>query len=317
MVDVGGTNARFAIASLNGEGAQLSGIRRYGTAEHSSLGAAWQSFAADRGGELPKAASIAVAGGLGGETVKLANSPWVVRPRTLPEELGVEQLTLVNDFGAMAHAVDALGDDQLEWLAGPPRGRPADGTITVIGPGTGLGIAMILRRGGQHHIVETEGGHVDFAPLDALEEQILQRLRSRHLRVSVERIVSGPGLANIYEALAAIEGAPVRMRDDAALWAAAIAGSDALASTALDRLCMSFGSVAGDIALVQGSSAVVITGQLSQRMVERLRGGDFAERFRSKGRYRSRMEAIPILLCRHQEPGLYGAAAAFRKEHLV
>jgi glucokinase len=317
VVDVGGTNARFAIARLNGAVAELSDIRRYGTADHSSLGAAWQSFARDLGGILPKAASIAVAGALGGETVKLTNSPWIVRPRTLPQELGVDELTLVNDFGAMAHAVNALGDDQFEWMAGPHPGRPAEGVITVIGPGTGLGVAMVLRRGSSQHVIETEGGHMDFAPLDALEEKILQRLRNRHLRVSVERIVSGPGLANIYEALAAIEATPAQMRTDADLWAAAIEGSDQLAATALDRFCMSFGSVAGDLALAQGAAAVVITGQLSQRIADRLRSGDFTERFVSKGRYRSRMESLPVLLCRHEEPGLYGAAAAFQKEHLA
>ena len=316
VVDIGGTNARFAIASLNGEVARLSTIKRYGTADYSSLGAAWQSFARDLGGQIPRAASIAVAGGLGGETVKLANSPWVVRPRSLPDELGLEQLTLVNDFGAMAHAVDALDDGDLEWIAGPQSGRPKEGVISVIGPGTGLGVAMVLRRGGQCHVIETEGGHVDFAPLDALEEKILDRLRSRHLRVSVERIVSGPGLANIYEALAAIEGVPAQMRDDATLWADALDGSDPLASAALDRLCMNFGSVAGDVALTQGAMAVVLTGQLSQRFGDRLRSGDFVERFRSKGRYRSRMEAMPVLLCHHPEPGLFGAAAAFQKEHM-
>jgi glucokinase len=175
---------------------------------------------------------------------------------------------------------------------------------------------MVLRRGGQHHVIETEGGHVDYAPVDELEMQILERLRSRHVRVSVERIVSGPGLANIYEALAAIEGAPANIRDDALLWAGALGGSDRLASNALDRLCMSFGSVAGDIALAQGAGAVVITGSLSRRMAERLRGGRFAERFVSKGRYRERMETVPVLLCLADEPGLYGAAAAFRREYL-
>lgn len=316
VVDVGGTNARFAIAKLRGGKTEFSAIRRYGTADHSSLSAAWQSFARDLGGSLPRAASIAVAGGLGGETVKLANSPWLVRPSSLPEELGLEQLTLVNDFGAMAHAVEALPASDLELISGPPIGLPDEGVITIIGPGTGLGVAMVLRRGGQCHVIETEGGHIDFAPLDSIEERILDRLRARHFRVSAERIVSGPGLANIYEALAAIEGVPSRIRDDATLWSDAIDGSDPLASTALDRFCMSFGSVAGDAALTQGASAVVITGQLSQRIAARLRNGGFSHRFQSKGRYRSRMEAMPIMLCRHPEPGLFGAAAAFKKEHL-
>ena len=316
VADIGGTNARFAIANLAATRIELGEIRRYGTADHASLGSAWRRFAIDVGGELPKSAAIAVAGALGADTVKLANSPWVIQPWGLRRELGVDRMTLVNDFGAMAHAVATLEDDKFDWIAGPRSGRPSDGLITVIGLGTGLGIAMVLRRGGQNHIIETEGGHVDYAPLDALETKMSERLRSRHLRVSAERIVSGPGLANIYEALAAIEGAPARIRDDPGLWADAIAGSDRLASTALDRLCMSFGSVAGDIALAQGARAVVITGSLSQRIAERLRSGGFIERFVSKGRYRGRMETMPVLLCRDEEPGLYGAAAAFRHDHL-
>jgi glucokinase len=145
--------------------------------------------------------------------------------------------------------------------------------ITVIGPGTGLGVAMALRRNGRHEVVETEGGHLEFAPLDEVEQRIVDRLRGRYGRVSAERIVSGPGLANIYDALAKSDGGAARIGDDAELWASALDGSDPLAATALDRLCMSFGSVAGDIALAQGASAVVITGNLAQRMADRLRGG--------------------------------------------
>ncbi len=316
VVDVGGTNVRFAVADLADGRIELGDVLRYATGAHSSLAAAWRHFADEHGRPLPSAASVAIAGGLGGETVKLANSPWVVRPATLAAELGVGQLTLVNDFGAMAHAVDSLNADQLELIGGPAAPWPVrDGAVSVIGPGTGLGVAMLLRHGGVGHVIETEGGHIDFAPLDQLEEKILARLRARHLRVSVERIVSGPGLANVHEALAEIEGVPAMIRSDAALWAEALSGDDALAAAALDRWCLSFGSFVGDAALIQGASAVVLTGQLSQRIADRLCAGPFLERFRNKGRYRVRMEAIPIYLCRHPEPGLYGAAAAFKKEH--
>ena len=122
--------------------------------------------------------------------------------------------------------------------------------------------------------------------------------------------------AEVIRALAAIEGGEARMGDDSAIWARALAGEDRLASAALDRLCMSFGAVAGDLALAHGSNTVVITGGLANRMADRLRRGDFAERFASKGRYRGRMEDIAVLLCTHPEPGLFGAAVAFARQHL-
>lgn len=315
--DIGGTNARFALAEVEAGAAPiLSESRRYSAADFSSLAAVWERFARDVGSDLPKAAALAVAAPLGGDAIKFTNSPWSLRVAGLAEGLGVERLTLVNDFGAMAHAVDRMDGAHLQPVAGPGRALPEQGTVTVIGPGTGLGVAQLHRSGGESHIVETEGGHIDFAPLDPLEAQILDRLRARYLRVSVERIVSGPGLVNIYEALAAIEGGEARMGDDSAIWARALAGEDRLASAALDRLCMSFGAVAGDLALAHGSNTVVITGGLANRMADRLRRGDFAERFASKGRYRGRMEDIAVLLCTHPEPGLFGAAVAFARQHL-
>jgi glucokinase len=315
VADIGGTNARFAIARLGAREVELGPVHRYGTADHGSLDAAWRHFERDIDRDLPRSASIAIAAPLGrDDVIKLTNSPWKIQPASLAVELGLEWLHLVNDFGAMAHAVATLPDEQFEWIGGPERERPGNGVITVIGPGTGLGVAMALRRNGRHEVVETEGGHIEFAPLDEVEQRIVDRLRGRYGRVSAERIVSGPGLANIYGALAKSDGGAARIGDDAILWASALDGSDPLAATALDRLCMSFGSVAGDIALAQGASAVVITGNLAQRMADRLRGGAFLERFRSKGRYRGLMAEMPILLCVHPEPGLHGAAVAFRTE---
>jgi glucokinase len=314
VADIGGTNARFAIAKIGAREVELGPVHRYGTADHGSLDAAWRHFERDSDRELPRSASIAIAAPLGRETIKFTNSPWIIRPNSLAAELGLSLLRLVNDFGAMAHAVATLPDEHFEWIGGPRRGRPGNGVITVIGPGTGLGVAMALRRSGRHEVVETEGGHLEFAPLDEVEQRIVDRLRGRYGRVSAERILSGPGLANIYDGLAGGDGGASRIGDDAILWASALDGSDPLAASALDRLCMSFGSVAGDIALAQGASAVVITGNLAQRMADRLRGGGFLERFRSKGRYCGLMAEMPILLCVHPEPGLHGAAVAFRTE---
>jgi glucokinase len=215
----------------------------------------------------------------------------------------------------VAHAVAQLGEAHFSHLCGPERPLPGTGSISVLGPGTGLGVAQLLRRGGHDHIVETEGGHVDFAPLDALEDRILGLLRHRFGRVSVERIVSGPGLANLYSALARIEGRAVDLPEQRALWKAALAGEDELAAVALDRLCLSLGSVAGDIALAQGAEGVVIAGGLGLRLVGHLPRSGFRDRFVAKGRYQRHMASIPVKIITHEQPGLFGAAAAFAAEH--
>src|SRR5688572_1185735 len=184
---------------------------------------------------------MAFAGPVGGELLKLTNNPWVIRPALMEEKLGVTQFRIVNDFGAIGHAVAEFGEEHFFHVAGPEVALPREGVTTIVGPGTGLGVAQVLTEGGHTHVIETEGGHVDFAPLDSLEDQILKHLRRSFRRVSVERIVSGSGLVNIYTALAAIEGRAVTPPEDKALWSAALEGSDAIASAALDRFCLSLG----------------------------------------------------------------------------
>ncbi len=311
-VDIGGTNARFAIARLSeGRVVALGEPVTLQTRDHASLATCWEAFGRAVGGRLPAAASLAVACPVHGEVLKFTNNPWVIRPASLARELGVEVVHLVNDFGAMGHAVATLGAAEFHHLAGPEVGLPADGVITVVGPGTGFGVAHVLRREGRYFVIETEGGHVDFAPLDAIEDGVLAFLRQRFRRVSVERVVSGPGLGNIYEALAAIEGQAVQPGEDVALWTRALAGTESLAAAALSRFCLSLGSVAGDLALAHGASAVVIAGGIGPRIAEVLRGSGFADRFVAKGRFERMMAGIPVKLLVHKQPGLWGAAAAF------
>jgi glucokinase len=315
-IDIGGTHARFALAEVSeGRIAGMGGVCTLKTAEHASLQTAWEAFAAATGRPLPPAAAIAFAGPVQGEVLKLTNNPWVIRPASIPEKLGAERYTLVNDFGAVAHAVAQLAPADFGHLCGPDRALPEEGVISIVGPGTGLGVAQLLRRGGRYEVIETEGGHIDFAPLDALEDRILAQLRQRHRRVSVERVASGMGLTNLYEALAAIEGRELRIRDEKALWQAAIAGEDSLAAAALDRFCLSLGAVAGDIALAQGAQAVVIGGGLGLRLAARLPRSGFRDRFIAKGRFERRMDEMPVRIVTHQQPGLFGAAAAFAAEH--
>jgi glucokinase len=315
-VDIGGTHARFALAEVaGGRVLRLGEAFTLRTGEHEGLEAAWAAFAAAAGRPLPKAAAIALAGPAKGEALKLTNSDWTIRPAAIREKLGIARFTLVNDFGAVAHAVAQLGEAHFSHLCGPRRSLPEEGMISILGPGTGLGVAQLLRRRGRDQVVETEGGHIDFAPLDDLEDRILALLRSRFGRVSVERVASGPGLANLYRALAAIEGRDTDLPEERALWKAAIAGGDGLASAALDRFCLTLGAVAGDIALAQGAEGVVIGGGLGLRLARHLPRSGFRDRFVAKGRYERRMDEIPVKIVTHGQPGLYGAAAAFAAEH--
>ena len=257
-VDLGGTNVRFAIAEV-GQGSviALGPPVTLHTGDYPSLPSAWAVYAAQAGRALPRAAALAVASPIAGAVLKMPNSPWELHPATLAQELGVDRLTLVNDFGAVAHAVAQLPAAFLRHLAGPDVKLPATGVIGVLGPGTGLGVAHVLRRLRTYHVLEAEGGHMEFAPVDTIDDGLLASLRARFGRVSVERVVSGPALAGIYEHLAATEARAIRAPDDGALWAAALDGSDALAVAALQRFCLSLGSFAGDMALAQGADLII------------------------------------------------------------
>lgn len=315
-VDIGGTHARFALAALKpGQRPTLGEMRKYRTADHAGLPSAWSAFARDCGGKLPAAASIAIAGPVDGELIRFTNNPWIIRPATIGDELGLDDgPLLLNDFAAMAAGVGVMEAGELDHLGGPDT-YPDAGVTTVIGPGTGLGVAQLIRGDGRQTVIATEGGHLDFAALDGFEEALLRRLRAQHGRVSTERIGSGPALAAIRETLAAIAGEAIVPMDDAALWQAAIEGSDPLAAQALDRLVMALGSIAGDLALAHGANQIAITGGLANRIRDRLAGPLFHDRFRAKGRFARRMAEIPVRLARHPEPGLLGAAAAWQDQY--
>ena len=314
--DVGGTHARFALATIDGgKVVELGEPVTLKTAEHGSFQLAWQEFGRRSGIDLPNELAIAFAGPVGGDMLKLTNNPWVIRPALIKERLGGDRYTIVNDFGAVAYAVATLGDDDFRHICGPERPLPQEGVISIVGPGTGLGVAALLKKNGGYEVIETEGGHVDFAPLDALEDRILVELRRSFRRVSVERIASGRGLWNVYEALGAIEGLSLKFHDEKELWTAALEETDSLANAALDRVCLTLGAVAGDMALAQGATAVVIAGGVGLRLAGFLPRSGFRDRFIAKGRFERRMDEMPVKLITYPQPGLVGAAAAFAKEH--
>ncbi len=319
-LDIGGTHARLALARIAPGGAiDLDEPLTLATADFSGIEEAWQAFAQALGRPLPRRAAIAIAAPVTGAVLRMTNARWVVDISRLAENLGLDAVSVMNDFAAVAHAAATLPAAHFEHLAGPDLLLPDRGTVTVLGPGTGLGIAHFHRfaddSGSGYRVQATEGAHTDFAPVDSIDDRILARLRTRHGRVSVERVISGPGLVEIHAAMAAHEGRPAGKNNERTLWQTGLAGSDAAATAAVERFCLSLGSVAGDYALAHGAGAVVIAGGLGLRLRGMLPRSGFAGRFRMKGRYEAMMAAIPVKLLTHPQPGLLGAVAAFAGEH--
>ena len=312
--DIGGTHARFAIAEVAaGRVVRLGDPVILRAGDFAGLAPAWAAFAATLGRPLPRLAGIAVAAPPGA-IYKFTNSDWVVRPEALKADLGLDDFVLINDFAAVAHAVAhavaGLDATHFRTVTGPAGVLGSVRHTSIIGPGTGLGVAQLLRDGGHYHVIATEGGHIGFSPVDAIEAQVAARIAARHGRCSIERLVSGAGLAAIAGTLADNAGTALPLRDDKALWIAALAGDDPLLDAAIDIFCRIWGSITGDLALAHGAEAVVLAGGIGARLGPRLAASGFAARFVAKGRYTDRMAALPVKQIIHAEPGLYGAAAA-------
>jgi len=310
--DIGGTHARFALAELEpGQLPKLGDMRKYRTRDDPGLGETWARFERDNGGTLPRAAALAVAAPIQGDTLTFMNSDWRLDRYGLKGDLGLDKLTLLNDFGAVAHTVSVTSGQEFTAVTGPGD-LPANGITSVIGPGTGLGVSLLDRRHEAVNVIETEASHIGFSPLDPEEEELADFLTARYGRASLERIVSGPGLIDIYNFLG---GADAPDPNQASLlWDSAISGGDKVAERALSILVRSFGAGAGDIALAHGAMGVAITGGLANRIAHLLKAPAFEARFTAKGRYRERMQQTPVRLLTRAEPGLFGAAIAFQRE---
>jgi len=307
--DIGGTHARFALAEV-GEGRvlRLGEVLTLRTADYPGLAEAWRALADHLGRPLPNCAALAFAYPVENDLPQLTNMPWIIDARTLPDALEVERHVILNDFAAIGHAAATLDESQFLHIAGPDVALPVSGVISVVGPGTGLGVGLVVRQDGHYHVIASEGGNVDFSPHDELDDRLMSALRKRYGHVSVERVVSGPGLRDIYSVIA--DAAPP-YADDRHLWQAALNGSDPTAAAALDAFCLCLGSFAGNIALAHGASALVLAGGLGLRLREHLSRSGFGKRFVAKGEYRSILEQLPVKLIIHREPGLHGAASAF------
>ncbi len=317
-IDLGGTHIRFAIASASaGKVAKLGDPVKLKSTDYDGVPAAWAEFERRLGSALPKAAALSVAGPVVDGSVKLTNLAWRIEQGLLERDLGLDSLIVINDFEAVGNAVAVASPGDFEHLCGPVVDLPEAGTISIVGPGTGLGCAQLWRGDGDgdgdYRVVPCEGGHIGFAPVDQFEDQLLAALRQQYGRVSVERVAAGPGISDIYAALGGNESLATDPTEDLSIWTSATDGSDSLAKAAVERFCLILGSVAGDLALAHGAHGVVIAGGLGRRLAGFLPKSGFAERFVAKGRFSDANARLPVKIIMHPEPGLLGAAAAFAR----
>ncbi len=306
--DVGGTHARFALADLGDPSAPGIGeVVHLPSADFDSLKAALAAYLAQvKPDPLPPVAAIAVAGPVSNGEVVLTNLGWHASEAAL-ETLGFRRARLINDFRALAASADALEEKDLEVI-GPALPRAKDATVAIVGPGTGFGAAALVREPGKSIALAGEAGHMGFAPEDDTEIEILRILARKFGRVSIERIVSGPGLVNLYEALCEIARAQPQVSEPAEIVRAAD-GGDAHARAAVERFCAIFGAAAGDIALAFGArGGVLIAGGVSEAIVPYLKKGGFRTRFEAKGRLSHFARAVPTHLIARPDAALLGCA---------
>lgn len=320
--DIGGTNARFALADPASDTPRLLESHTLSNADFASLQHAIEHYL-DKVGVRPRVAAIAVACPVDEDEIRLTNRAWSFSRRELAASLGLDRLHMLNDFGAVAWAIPGLQRDDLVTLHEAHSLPSAHGPVTVLGPGTGLGVALL--HGDRDHgwrVIETEGGHVSFAPQGEEERHIERWMSARHGRTSNERLLCGKGLSEIDAVMRGIpairSGGPVlpgeashaelELRHPADIVSAALDGHDVAARQALARFCAVLGSVAGDCALVQGARHVVIAGGIVPRFIPFLRSSAFREKFLAKGRFAAHLERVGIHVITYPHPGLLGAA---------
>ena len=263
----------------------------------------------------PTGGVLAVAGPVTDGEIDLTNSPWRVSEAEL-QTLGLNPVCLINDFEALAWGAPVVPADQLAALGGPASGDP-HAAIAVLGPGTGFGVSALARDDqGREIAMPTEGGHACFAPGDPIEDEILRILRRRYERVSIERLICGPGLLNMHRALAEIDGRETHVDDPAQITTEALENPNSHCGATLARFCAILGAVAGDIALTTGArGGVYIAGGIAPRILPFLKASPFRERFERKGRFQDYMAAIPTHVILHKHAALLGAArVAFASE---
>lgn len=310
VADIGGTNARFALGRVEAGGAvRLSDPVSYAEGEFEGAEAALRAYlAAVRA--RPDEAAFAVAGPVRQGAVRLTNRDWAFTEDSIAAASGAGRALLLNDFAAVAMSLPFLPEESLLHLGGPARDpdmwRRDDLRVSALGPGTGLGHAVLLRGDCGLEVLDTEGGHISLAAWDEETWAAVRAIAAKFGRCSLEHVLSGPGLARLHGALGAgwDHGLDARQICDRA------DEGEPEAMRTVDLFCRMLGAGAGDLALATGARCVFLFGGVTASLPDELRSGGFRERFEAKGAFTDYMRAIPTVLAQSRHAGLIGAAAA-------
>lgn len=299
--DIGATNARFALLT-NGA---LGPVKSFDVADFGRFIDAAAVFLQDHCPQIEVGAAIlAVAGPIEGQRCVLTNCSWSIDAQELREAFGFEA-RIVNDFEAVAFSLPSLAASDVVKIGGrePQPGAP----MAVLGPGTGLGVACLVPGGGKPAVIASEGGHATLAGTTDREDDIIKHLRGRFAHVSAERLVSGNGLENIYQAIVALDGGAAAPLSATEITTSALRGDNHAAYEALEKFCAFLGSFAGNAVLTFGArGGAYIAGGISPRIVDFIARSTFRSRFEAKGRLRPYLEAVPCFVIVHPATAFVG-----------
>ena len=316
--DVGGTHARVALLEAGHGGRDDFAIlhyRKYACADYASLAAILEEFRATVAGGDVERIALALAGYVIDDAVVNVNLPWAVSIGELRRALGVSELAIVNDFEAVAHAIGHVDAAGATLLSGPEH-AVLPGPMLVVGPGTGLGAALRIAHADRPVILATEAGQATLAAQTELEFRILHELRAAAPRVQIEHVLSGTGLVNLHRAIGALRNVHTPARTPAEITAAALAGSDAIATETVEVFCGWLGGVLGDLALLYGAEGgIYLAGGVLPQMKDLLLKSTFVERFLDKGVMRQVLARTPVRLVEHAQLGVIGAASWYLGRH--
>jgi len=305
--DVGGTYARIGLVSIGGGTPVVNSYRKFACAEYGGLAQILKTFLQGIGDVAPARGAIACAGYVLDDKVINTNLPWPVSLAQVRRDVGLDELLVVNDFTAIAHATGHVDARDVKRVASSD--EPLQGPILVVGPGTGLGAALRIPGAQPPFVLSTEAGQAALTASTELEIEVVRHLLRERRHIPVEHILSGPGLATLYATLAALRGLPATATTPADITAAALAGNDELAMQTLHTFCGWLGSTVGNLVLLYGAQGgVYLAGGILPQISEFLMQSDFVERFRDKGAMRPMLERVPVSLIEHGQLGVLGAA---------
>ena len=306
VADVGATNARFGLVSPK---SVVLHTRTLAVADHPTIADAVTAFLGGRAAlPMPHQGAIAIASAITGDRVAMTNHPWSFSISALKSLLDFHRLEVINDFTALALALPRL---EPEYRLQVGDGTPAGGApLGVLGPGTGLGVSGLIPTGTGWIPLAGEGGHATMAPATARESAVLDRMRQHFDHVSAERVLSGPGLVNLYNTLAALDGVPSRGYTAAQITDPRTSAADPICAETTSLFCAMIGTMASNLALTLGArGGIYIGGGIVPRLGQRFAQSPFRTRFEAKGRFREYLATIPTWVVTHPLPAFLGCAA--------